>query len=106
MGNTIQPAYIDPVTGLQYQTPIGMPIILELIRDIWSWDELNISWSSLLIPSFKVGSRVLYKPTNIYGTVTSVDYSTGIYDILLDNSTTVTTDESSLFSSHPKLHHT
>ncbi len=81
------PAYIDPVTGLQYQTPIGMPIILELIRDIWSWDELNISWSSLLIPSFKVGSRVLYKPTNIYGTVTSVDYSTGIYDILLDNST-------------------
>jgi hypothetical protein len=93
------PAYIDPVTGLQYQTPIGMPIILELIRDIWSWDELNISWSSLLIPSFKVGSRVLYKPTNIYGTVTSVDYSTGIYDILLDNSTTVTTDESSLFSS-------
>ncbi len=93
------PAYIDPVTGLQYQTPIGMPIVLELIRDVWSWDEINISWSSLLIPSFKVGSRVLYKPTNVYGTVTVVNYSTGIYQVLLDNSTTVTTDESSLFSS-------
>jgi hypothetical protein len=93
------PAYIDPTTGLTYKTPIGMPIILELILDRWTWDELNINWSSLLIPVFKVGSRVLYKPTNIYGSVTSVNYSTGIYDLLLDNSTTVTTDESSLFSS-------
>jgi hypothetical protein len=93
------PAYIDPVTGLTYETPIGMPIVLELILDRWSWDELNINWSSLLTPVFKVGSRVLYKPTNIFGTVTAVSYSTGIYTVFLDNSTTVNTDESSLFSS-------
>jgi hypothetical protein len=92
------PAYIDPVTGLTYETPVGMPIVLELILDRWSWDELNINWSSLLTPVFKVGSRVLYKPTNMYGTVTAVSYSTGIYTIFLDNSTTVNTDESSLFS--------
>jgi hypothetical protein len=93
------PAYIDPVTGLTYETPVGMPIVLELILDRWSWDELNINWSSLLTPVFKVGSRVLYKPTNIFGTVTAVSYSTGVYTIFLDNSTTVNTDESSLFSS-------
>ena len=93
------PAYIDPTTGLTYETPLGMPIVLELILDRWSWDELNINWSSLLTPVFKVGSRVLYKPTNIFGTVTAVSYSTGVYTIFLDNSTTVNTDEASLFSS-------
>lgn len=92
------PAYIDPITGLTYETPLGMPIVLELILDRWSWDELNINWSSLLTPVFKVGSRVLYKPTNIYGSVTAVSYSTGIYTVFLDNSTTVNTDEASLFS--------
>jgi hypothetical protein len=93
------PAYIDPTTGLTYQTPLGMPIVLELILDRWSWDELNINWSSLLTPVFKVGSRVLYKPTNTFGTVTAVSYSTGVYTIFLDNSTTINTDEASLFSS-------
>jgi len=93
------PAYIDSTTGLTYNTPLGMPILLELILDRWSWDELNINWSSLLTPVFKVGSRVLYKPTNIFGTVTAVSYSTGVYTIFLDNSTTVNTDEASLFSS-------
>jgi len=92
------PAYVDPTTGLTYDTPLGMPIVLELILDRWSWDELNINWSSLLTPVFKVGSRVLYKPTNIFGTVTAVSYSTGVYTIFLDNSTTVNTDEASLFS--------
>jgi len=92
------PAYIDPVTGLAYQTPIGMPIILELIRDVWSWDELNINWSSLLIPVFRVGDRVQYKPTGVYGTVTSVSYSTGEYTVLLDTSSTIVVDESLLYS--------
>lgn len=92
------PAYIDPVTGLSYQTPIGMPIILELVRDVWSWDELNINWSSLLIPVFRVGDRVQYKPTGVYGSVTSVSYSTGQYTVLLDTSSTITVDESLLYS--------
>ncbi|NCX04744.1 MAG: hypothetical protein EBW68_03065, partial [Actinobacteria bacterium] len=92
------PAYTDPTTGLIYDTPLGMPIVLELILDRWTWDELNINWSSILIPVFKVGSRVLYKPTNIFGEVTAVSYSTGIYTVFLDNLTTVNTDEASLFS--------
>ena len=93
------PAYIDPVTGLLYQTPIGMPIILELIVDTWTWDELNINWSSLLIPVFKVGSRVQVKSTGIFGTVTAVSYSTGQYTVLLDTSASNIYEEFELFSS-------
>jgi len=93
------PSYIDPVTGQPYKTPIGMPLILELILDTWEWEELNVSWSSLLIPVFKVGDRVLVKDTNVFGTVTSVSYSTGKYTVLLDTNVTSIFDESELFSS-------
>lgn len=93
------PAFVDPSTGLPYQVPVGMPIILELITDVWTWDELNISWSGLLIPVFRNGDRVQQKSSGIFGTVIAVNYSTGVYTVLLDNSTTVTLGESELFSS-------
>lgn len=93
------PAYIDPITGLPYKTPIGMPIILELIVDTWLWDELNLNWSSILIPVFKVDDRVLVKATNIFGTVTAVSYSTGKYTVFLDTNITAIYDEAELFSS-------
>jgi len=100
------PAYIDPDTGELYQTPIGMPVILELIPDVWTWDEMNISWSSVIIPAFKVGDSVQVKAAGTYfgvfGTVTLVNYSTGQYSVFLDPpySTTVIFDEADLYSTN------
>jgi hypothetical protein len=100
------PAYIDPDTGETYQTPIGMPVILELLPDVWTWDEMNISWSSVIIPAFKVGDSVQVKAAGTYfgvfGTVTAVNYSTGQYTIFLDPpySTSVVFDEADLYSTN------
>jgi len=99
------PAYIDPSTGLTYRTSIGTPIVLELILDRWSWDELNVNWTSIILPIFRVGDRVQVRDPNnfayqTFGTVTSVSYSTGVYDVFLDSfSTTLQYDESQLFAS-------
>ena len=57
-GTTDPVEFIDPATGQPYQTPIGMPIILETILDDWIWDEIGVSWSSLNLPEFKVGDLV------------------------------------------------
>ena len=98
------PAYIDPDTGLPYQVPIGMPVILELLPDVWTWDEMNISWSSVIIPAFKNGDSVQVKTAGtyfgVYGTVTSVNYSTGQYTVFLDPpyNTSVIFDEADLYS--------
>lgn len=54
-------SFIDPSTGLDYQNPIGMPIILEAVLDQWVWDEMGVSWSSLNLPEFKVGDLVNIK---------------------------------------------
>ncbi len=98
------PAYIDPDTGLPYQVPIGMPVILELLPDVWTWDEMNISWSSVIIPAFKNGDSVQVKTAGtyfgVYGTVTLVNYSTGQYTVFLDPpyNTSVIFDEADLYS--------
>ena len=82
-------AYIDPTTGQKYQLPLGMPVILELILDVWEWNELNINWNALIIPTYKVGDVVQVRQQGnffygVFGTVTAVSYSTGDYTILLD----------------------
>jgi hypothetical protein len=93
------PAYIDPITGQLYQVPVGMPVILEMFPDRWEWDELNINWDGLLIPIFNIGDRVYIKILEIYGEVVAVNYSTGSYDVLLDDFNVVQTyGESELFS--------
>ena len=92
------PEYIDPLTGIPYETPVGMPIILELSTDRWEWNELNIDWDALLIPTYRPGDRVKVKSTGIFGTVRVVYYSTGEYEIALDNSTTAIFGETELFS--------
>jgi len=56
------PSYIDPTTGQDYRIPIGSPIVLELALDTWSWEEMNFTWRSLNLPSFKVGDFVQIKP--------------------------------------------
>lgn len=75
--------YIDPTTGLPYQNPVGMPIILEAVIDKWIWDEMEVSWSSLKLPEFRVGDLVdvktyqdpegpFYGPTGPTGTTGGV----------------------------------
>ena len=50
--------FTDPLTGLPYKNPIGMPVILEAVLDEWIWDEMGVSWTSLTLPEFKVGDLV------------------------------------------------
>ena len=54
--------YIDPTTGSKFKTPIGMPVVLEILVDQWTWDEMNMAWTGLSLPTFKVGDRVHIKP--------------------------------------------
>ena len=77
-------AYIDPNTGQQYKVPVGMPVILELFPDTWTWSELNTSWDSIMIPAYRVGDRVEAPAVPSFGTVVGVSYSTGEYTVLLD----------------------
>ena len=99
-------AYIDPNTGQPYKLPIGMPVILELILDKWEWNELNIDWNALIIPTFKVGDKVQFKNAiafydGLFGTVEAVSYSTGTYDVRIDppySSIVVTVGEAELYS--------
>jgi hypothetical protein len=60
--------FIDPATGQTYKNPIGMPIILETVLDVWVWDEMGVSWSSLNLPEFKVGDLVDIKTFQVPGT--------------------------------------
>jgi hypothetical protein len=92
------PSYIDPLTNKLYETPVGMPVILELSADTWEWNELNINWDALLIPTYRPGDRVKVKSTGIFGTVNIVYYSIGEYQIALDNSTTAVFGETELYS--------
>jgi hypothetical protein len=57
-GTTDPVEYIDPLTGLKYQNPIGMPVVLEAVLDTWIWDEMGVGWTSLSLPNFKVGDLV------------------------------------------------
>ena len=55
------PSYTDPSTNEQYRRPIGSPIVLELGLDRWYWDEMNVTWRSVNVPTFKVGDFVQVK---------------------------------------------
>lgn len=50
--------FIDPITGVAYKNPIGMPIILEAVLDEWIWDEMGVSWNGLVLPTFAPGDLV------------------------------------------------
>ena len=84
---------IDPVTGQIYQNPLGMPVVLELLTDIWTWDEMSNNWSSLNLPIARVGDFVFVREYEsvsqgltggYYGEVTAVDYTGGEYTLLVN----------------------
>lgn len=102
--------YIEPATGLPYQNPIGMPVILETLLDIWVWDEMGVSWNSLKLPDFKIGDLVnvktyqdpsgpFYGPTGPTGTTggvgaqiigTTGSYTDQIYHVRLSSDLSTT----------------
>jgi hypothetical protein len=93
LGDSIQDPTVltDPISGQIYRNPLGMPVVLELLTDVWLWDEMGVNWSSLSLPLFRVGDFVLVRQYQDvtsggltggwYGTVTSVDYTTGEYTL-------------------------
>ena len=91
---------VDPISGQPYQNPLGMPVVLELLTDIWLWSEMSMSWSSLTLPLFNVGDYALVRQYQdfltfgltggYYGTVTSINYATGEYTLLKDIGGSVT----------------
>ena len=102
--------YIEPATGLPYQNPIGMPVILETLLDVWVWDEMGVSWNSLKLPDFKIGDLVnvktyqdpsgpFYGPTGPTGTTggvgaqiigTTGSYTDQIYHVRLSSDLSTT----------------
>jgi hypothetical protein len=109
--------FTNPVTGLPYQNPIGMPIILESILDQWVWDEMGVSWNSLKLPEFKVGDLVdvkvyqdpsgpFYGPTGPTGTtggvggqILSASYDLQTYSVRLSSDFSVVTLSANLLTS-------
>jgi len=93
LGDVIQDPnpLVDPISGQNYRNPLGMPVVLELLTDIWTWDEMGVNWSSLTLPLFNVGDFVLVRQyqdvvTNgitggYYGTVTAINYTLGEYTL-------------------------
>ena len=99
--------FLDPSTGQEYKVPVGMPVILELDLDRWSWDEMGVNWSSVSLPVLGVGDSVYIKGddtsgSDLYigqvGNVDSINYSTGVYTITTGIGTS-TFDEGSLYAS-------
>ncbi len=91
---------VDPISGEPYRNPLGMPVVLELLTDIWLWDEMGVNWSSLTLPIFNVGDYVLVRQyqdvsTNgltggYYGTITATNYTLGEYTLNKDTGGSVT----------------
>ena len=102
LGDSIQDPnpLVDPISGQPYQNPLGMPVVLELLTDIWTWDEMGMNWSSLTLPLFNVGDYALVRQYQdfvtfgltggYYGTITSINYATGEYTLLKDVGGSVT----------------
>jgi hypothetical protein len=101
LGDGLQdPPRLDPSTGSTYVNPLGMPVVLELLTDIWTWEEMGNNWSSLTLPVARIGDIVFVREYQIpdggltggvYGEVTSIDYSNGEYTVEIVN-TALTVD--------------
>ena len=99
--------YIDPNTGEEYKTPIGMPVILELSLDRWTWDDMSINWSSVGLPILSIGDIVTVKSDDTLGSnsyigeiggIIGISYSTGVYEVDIPSGIKYF-EESSLFIS-------
>lgn len=66
--------FIDPATGLPYMNPLGMPVILECVVDTWDWDEMNITWDSLNLPSFTSSYSMLTWENINFSTYSEIEW--------------------------------
>lgn len=105
-------SFIDPKTGKVLPPPIGMPVIFTLNLDEVKWDDLDVTWNSLQIPILKKGEIVTvqgddslgdFSYMDEIGKIIDVDYTTGIYEVLLNSSIIRFFGESSLFSSKQRF---
>jgi hypothetical protein len=111
--------FIDPFSGDPYQNPIGMPLILEAVLDPWIWDEMGVSWNSLVLPTFNPGDLVdvktyqdpsgpFYGPSGPTGTTGGVGaqivgpsgpYEDQVYEVILSSNLSTTYLTSNLLTS-------
>lgn len=114
LGDGLQdPPRLDPSTGSTYVNPLGMPVVLELLTDVWTWEEMGNNWSSLTLPVARVGDVVFVREYQmisggltggVYGEVTAIDYSNGEYTILLTvTSQTVTVGAESIVAPYQEF---
>ncbi len=49
----------DNLNSQDCGVPIGMPVVLELDVDTWDWNEMGMSWDSLILPQFSSPQQAL-----------------------------------------------
>lgn len=49
----------DNLNSNECGVPLGMPVVLELDVDTWDWNEMGMSWDSLLLPQFSSPQQAL-----------------------------------------------
>lgn len=49
----------DNINSDECGVPIGMPVVLELDVDTWDWNEMGMSWDSLILPQFSSPQQAL-----------------------------------------------
>ncbi len=49
----------DNLNSTECGVPIGMPVVLELDVDTWDWNEMGMSWDSLILPQFSSTQQAL-----------------------------------------------
>lgn len=49
----------DNLGSTTCSVPVGMPVVLELEVDTWDWNEMGMSWDSLVLPQFSSPQQAL-----------------------------------------------
>jgi len=49
----------DNLNSANCDVPVGMPVVLELDVDTWDWNEMGMSWDSLVLPQFTSPQQAL-----------------------------------------------
>ena len=67
-------AYLDPVTGVPYKNPLGMPLVLEYLVDRWVWDEMGMNWNDLNLPTFQNSQSALTWGTIDFSNINEIEW--------------------------------
>lgn len=67
-------SYLDPVTGVPYKNPLGMPLVLEYLVDRWVWDEMGMNWDDLNLPIFQNNQSALTWGTIDFSNINEIEW--------------------------------